>query len=69
MPDVPELQSRTSARRAVYVPYTPNNREGPQTREPSKCLNFREELLRNTGQRCLLIASLYKRLKKRLIGP
>jgi len=23
----------------LYVPDTPNNREGPQAREPSKCLN------------------------------
>ena len=32
---------------------------------PLKGLNFRAELLRNTGQRGLLIAS-YKRLEKRL---
>ena len=24
---------------ALYVPDAPNNREGPQAREPSKCLN------------------------------
>ena len=24
---------------AFYVPDVPNNREGPQAREPSKCLN------------------------------
>ena len=35
---------------------------------PLKGLNFRAELLRNTGQRGLLIAS-YKRLNKRLRGP
>ena len=23
----------------LYVPDTPNNKEGPQEREPSKCLN------------------------------
>ena len=39
----------------------PNNREGPQAREPSKHLNGQS--YRETGQRGLLIAS-YKRLKK-----
>ena len=34
-----ELQSRTPTRGALYVPDAPNNREGPHTREPSKCLN------------------------------
>ena len=34
-----ELQSRTPARAALYVPDAPNNREGPQAREPSKYLN------------------------------
>ena len=34
-----ELQSRTPARGPLYVPDTSNNREGPQAREPSKCLN------------------------------
>ena len=29
----------TQPRGPLYVPYTPNNREGPQGREPSKCLN------------------------------
>ena len=31
----------------LYVPYMPNNREGPQAEEPSKCLNrrsYRERL-------------------------
>ena len=47
----------------LYVPDTPNNREGPQAREPSKCLNG--QLQKKTGQRGLLITS-YKRLEKRL---
>ena len=33
-----ELQSRTPVRGPFYVPEVPNNREGPQAREPSKCL-------------------------------
>ena len=37
--DEPELQSRTPARGPLYVPDALNNREGTQTREPSKCLN------------------------------
>ena len=48
---------------AFYVPDVPNNREGPQAREPTKCLNGQSS--RETGQRGLLIAS-YKRFKKRL---
>ena len=39
VPNVPELQSRTPARAAVYVPDMLNNREKSQAREPSKCLN------------------------------
>ena len=46
----------------LYVPDVLNNREGPQAREPPKCLN-KAELQRKTGQRGLLIAS-YKRLEK-----
>ena len=41
------MQSRTPARAALYVPDAPNNREGPQAREPSKYLNrksYRERL-------------------------
>ena len=34
-----KLQSRTPARGPFYMPYTLNNREGPQRREPPKCLN------------------------------
>ena len=34
-----ELQSRTPGGGPLYVPDAPNNREGPQAREPSKCLN------------------------------
>ena len=48
----------------LYVLDVLNNREGPQAREPSKCLNG-AELWRKTGQRRLLTAS-YKRLEKRL---
>ena len=33
-----DLQSRTPPRGPLYVPDTPNNREVPQAREPSKCL-------------------------------
>ena len=47
------------------MPDAMNNREGPQAREPSKCLNrwnYRKRMARG-----LLIAS-YKRLKKRPIG-
>ena len=32
----------------LYVPDTPNNKEGPQEREPSKCLNGQ-----NYGERLL----------------
>ena len=40
-------QSRTPARGPLYVPNAWNNREGPQAREPSKCLSgqsYRERL-------------------------
>ena len=49
------------------MPDLPNNREGPQAREPSKCLNGQ----RKTVQKGLLIAS-YKRFNKdsdRVITP
>ena len=49
------------------MPDLPNNREGSQAREPSKCLNGQ----RKTGQKGLLIAS-YKRFNKhfdRVITP
>ena len=45
-----------------YVPDMWNNREGPQAKDPSKCLNW-WELRRKSGQRGLLITG-YKRLKK-----
>ena len=35
----PEPQSRNPACGPLYVPDPLNNREGPQAREPSKCLN------------------------------
>ena len=41
------LMCRTPAMGPLYVPNVPNNREGPQAREPSKCLNwqsYRERL-------------------------
>ena len=34
-----DLQNNTPARGLLYVLDTPDNREGPQAREPSKCLN------------------------------
>ena len=36
----------------LYVPDEPNNREGPQAREPSKCLNrqsYRERLAKEAS--------------------
>ena len=48
------------------MPEVPNNREGSQGREHSRCM--RVELQRKTSQRGLLIAS-YKRLEKTLLGP
>ena len=42
-----ELQSRSPAGGHLYVTDTPSNREGPQAREPCKCLNgqsYRERL-------------------------
>ena len=47
----------------LYVLDVPNNREGPQAEEPSRCLNrrsYRERLAKED-----LITS-YKRLEKRL---
>ena len=45
-----------------YVPDEWKNREGPQAREPFKCLNGQS--YRKTGQRSLLI-NRYKRLEKK----
>ena len=53
----------TPARRLFYVPDLPNNREGPQAREPSKCPNG--GAMEKDWPKRLLIAS-YKRLEKRL---
>ena len=36
---MPDLQSRTQPGRPIYVADVPNNREAPQAREPSKCLD------------------------------
>ena len=47
----------------LYVPDTLNNGEGPQAREPYKCLNGRG-YWRKPDQKDLLITT-YKRLKKR----
>ena len=66
MPDVQiyKVGSKSKGVGGLYVPDTGSNGEGPQAKEPSKCLK-QGELWRKTGQRGLLIAS-YKRLKKRL---
>ena len=48
---------------ALYVPDVPNDREGPQASEPSKCLNgwsYRERLAKRPSDRS------YNRLEKRL---
>ena len=63
MPDVPIYKLGPQPGGPLYVPDPWNNREGPQAREPSKCLHgwsYRERLARG-----LLIDS-YKRLEKRL---
>ena len=47
MPDSPIYRVRTQSEGPIYVPHVQNNREGPQAREPSKCLNgwsYRERL-------------------------
>ena len=64
MPDTLNYRVGPQPGGPLYVPDAPNNREGPQARDPSKCLN-RGELQKKTGQRGLLIAS-YRRLEKRL---
>ena len=66
MPDVQiyKVGPKTKGEEGLYVPDTGSNREGPQAKEPSKCLK-QGELWRKTGERGILITS-YKRLKKRL---
>ena len=39
MPDTLIYRVGLQSRGPLYVPDVPNNREGPQAREPSKCLN------------------------------
>ena len=39
MPDAPIYRIGLQPGEPLYVPDTPNNRAGPQAREPSKCLN------------------------------
>ena len=39
MPGVPIYRVGPQTRGPLYVPDVPNNREGPQAREQSKCLN------------------------------
>ena len=39
MPDVPTYRVGPQPGEALYVPDALNNREGPQARELSKCLN------------------------------
>ena len=39
MPEALNCRVGPHTRGPLYVPDTPNNREGPQAREPSKCLN------------------------------
>ena len=63
MPDVLTYGVGPQAGGPLYVPVVGNKRQGPQAREPSKCLNG-AELQRKTGQRNFLIAS-YERLKKK----
>ena len=50
------LQRRTQSGGPLYVPDVPNNIQGPQTREPSKCLNgpsYGERLARETWKKTL----------------
>ena len=50
----------------LCVPDVPNNREGPQAREPSNCLNgwsYGERLAKRPSD------TSYKRLDKTRIGP
>ena len=63
---MPDTSIYRVARGPLYVPEAPNNREGSQAREPSKCLNGWH--YEKTDQRGLLITS-NKKFKKRLIGP
>ena len=47
MPDVQNYRVGPLLGGPLYVPDVPNNRQGPQAREPSKCLNglsYRESL-------------------------
>ena len=51
MPDALIYRVGPKPQGALYVPDMVNNREGPQAREPSKCLNgwsYRERLAKET---------------------
>ena len=39
MPDLLVCRVGPQSGGALYVPDSPNNKEGPQAKEPSKCLN------------------------------
>ena len=39
MTDAPNYRVGPQSGRFLYVPEAPNNRERPQAKEPSKCLN------------------------------
>ena len=52
VPDILIYRVGTQSRGALYVSDTPNNREGPQAREHSKCLNrqsYRERLAKEAS--------------------
>ena len=61
MPDALIYRVEPQPEGHLYVPDAPNNREGHQAREPSKCLNGWS--CEETGQRGLLITR-YKRFEK-----
>ena len=51
MTDVLNYRVELQPRGPLYVPDLPNNREGPQAKEPSKCLNgwsYRVRLVKKT---------------------
>ena len=51
MTDAPNYRVGPQSGRLLYVPETPNNGEGPQAKEPSKCLNgqtYRKRLAKET---------------------
>ena len=67
MTDVPIYRVGPQLGEPLYVHDAPNNREAPQAREPSKCLNgqsYRERLAKKVFDHQLQEAQ-----KKTLIGP